>query len=73
MPVNRFRQRSMVSSLTWCFLHASATDLRCASRSIVTICASPYRLLRTGSSLSKEPSSRTQTGRRTRPGQCRGL
>src|SRR5678810_886595 len=43
----------MVCSLTLCFLAASATDVRSASRSTATICSSVNRLFLMGSSLSK--------------------
>src|SRR5690606_37097915 len=40
----------MVASLTWCFLAASATLVRSASRSTATICSSVNRLFLMGSS-----------------------
>src|SRR5947208_6391266 len=59
----------MVCSLTLFFLAAYATDVRSASRRIATICSSLNRLLRIGSSLSKEPFFQKLTDRKTGPGQ----
>ena len=57
------------ASLTLFFLAASATEVRSASRRIATICSSLNRLLRIGSSLSKEPFLQKRTDRRTDAGQ----